>query len=335
MQLFRPTYFDTFRCAAGSCPDSCCQQWAVVVDEVSAARYSVLAGPLGDRLRQVMCEEDGDRILRLEQDGRCPMWRSDGLCEIQAQLGEEALCQTCRDFPRLRHDYGDFVELGLELSCPVAARLILDDCASEDLCQSLPGGDAPEYDQRTMKILLRTRQEIMQFLTDESVSVPDALCVLLLFGYRVQEEIDGGEHAVLEVDTLLRSARELAAPGHAGAVLNYFKTLEILTPDWERRLCHPLYGTWTQAHRSMARYFVKRYWLQAVSDDDLVSRVKLAVISCIAVKLLGGDVYETAQRYSKEIENDEENVEALLEAAYTQPAFADVRLLGLLLDRSC
>ena len=38
MQVFRPTYFDTFRCAAGSCPDSCCQQWAVVGDEDAAHR---------------------------------------------------------------------------------------------------------------------------------------------------------------------------------------------------------------------------------------------------------------------------------------------------------
>ena len=28
-------------------------------------------------------------------------------------------------FPRLTHDYGDFAELGLELSCPEAAKLIL------------------------------------------------------------------------------------------------------------------------------------------------------------------------------------------------------------------
>ena len=43
------------------------------------------------------------------------MWRQDGLCRIQAELGHEALCKTCREFPRLRHDYGSFVELGLEL----------------------------------------------------------------------------------------------------------------------------------------------------------------------------------------------------------------------------
>ena len=74
-----------------------------------------------------------------------------------------------------------------------------------------------------------------------------------------------------------------------------------------------------------------RYWLQAISDFDLVCRAKLAVISCVAIKILGGDFVQTAQIYSKEIENSIENVEALLDAAYEAPCFADSRLWGILL----
>ena len=74
-----------------------------------------------------------------------------------------------------------------------------------------------------------------------------------------------------------------------------------------------------------------RYWLQAISDYDLAGRAKLAVISCIVIRLLGGNMVETAQLYSKEIENSIENVEAILDAAYEEPIFADVRLFGALL----
>ena len=74
-----------------------------------------------------------------------------------------------------------------------------------------------------------------------------------------------------------------------------------------------------------------RYWLQAVSDYDLVGRVKLMVISCLVIRYLGGNLAETGQKYSKEIENSIENLEALLDGAYTEPAFVDIRLLGLLL----
>ena len=40
---------------------------------------------------------------------------------------------------------------------------------------------------------------------------------------------------------------------------------------------------------------------------------------------------ETAQQFSKEIENDADNVEAILDGAYTAPALTDVALLGLML----
>ena len=330
MQQFYPTYYDTFRCAADSCPDSCCQQWAVVVDEESAARYQALSGPLGDRLRQVMCQEDGDWILRLEPDGRCPMWREDGLCHIQAQLGEEALCHTCHEFPRLRHDYGNFVELGLELSCPVAARLILDDRDCRDICQTLSGGEAPDYDPQTMVSLLRSRQQALQLLLDPAISLPDALSILLLYGYHVQEELDGGEEAQYDPESLLSTARKLPQAGSMKDIADFFGTLEILTPTWAKRLVAPAPTSWAEPHRAMARYFVKRYWLQAISDGDLVSRVKLTIVSCLMVRYLGGDVYETAQQYSKEIENDADNVDALLDAAYTELALADTRLLWLL-----
>ena len=59
--------------------------------------------------------------------------------------------------------------------------------------------------------------------------------------------------------------------------------------------------------------------------------MKLTVLSCLVVKYLGGDVYETAQRYSKEIENDLDNLDALLDGAYTSPALVDRAILGLLL----
>ena len=115
MEVTKPSYYDSFRCLASSCPDSCCKEWDVDVDEESAARYRCLPGELGEALRRNMKQtEYGTQMMA--QEGRCPMWRTDGLCRIQAELGEDWLCQVCRAFPRLRHDYGDFLELGLELS---------------------------------------------------------------------------------------------------------------------------------------------------------------------------------------------------------------------------
>ena len=114
MKIFTPAYYHQFHCIASACPDSCCKEWDVDVDDASAVRYRALPGALGDRLREVLQDTDDGTVMTI-QDGRCPMWRQDGLCRIQAELGHEALCSVCQQFPRLTHDYGDFVERDLEL----------------------------------------------------------------------------------------------------------------------------------------------------------------------------------------------------------------------------
>jgi len=265
-------------------------------------------------------------------DGRCPMWRADGLCRIQAELGEAALCKTCREFPRLTHDYGAFVEMGLELSCPEAASIILGCENPLPVTVEVDGGEAPEYDGEAMEVLLRTRETVRVILADRERPVNEALALALMYGYQAQAELDGAEVMPFEPASALEEACSIAAAGDEEAILAFFRDLDILSSDWQRRLDAPLGSVWAPEHLRMARYFVDRYWLQAVSDYDLVSRVKLMVISCLAVKLLGGDVTETAQRYSKEIENSIENIETILDGAYTCPGFTDDRLLGLLLQ---
>ena len=331
MQIIKPDYYDTFHCLASACPDSCCKEWAVQVDQDSAERYRALPGDLGDRLRAVMAEEDGDIILTLTPDNRCPMWREDGLCRIQAQMGEEYLCHTCKQFPRLRHDYGDFVELGLELSCPEAARLILKG-GSTNIVETRPGGDPPEYDEDAMAVLRQSREAFLSLLDAKMLSVGETLAVLLLYGYAVQDEIDGGEPAVLRPDAMLEGAKSVAAHRDISSIFAFYRSLEILTPQWLQRLETFSATPLSEQLRPLVKYFVSRYWLQAVSDYDLISRVKLVIVSCLVINSLGGDLAQTAQLYSKEIENDADNIDAILDGAYTSPALADICLLDLLLE---
>ena len=332
MTLSKPYFFDAFRCIASLCPDSCCKEWAVVVDPDSAAYYRSLPTPLGDRLRQVLAEEDGDTVMTIE-DGRCPMWRNDGLCRIQAELGEQALCKTCREFPRLTHDYGDFVELGLELSCPEAARIILSADSRPRLILDVTGNGEAEYDEEAMAVLKATREEALKLIGEDRPE-KERLALLLLYGCQAQGELDGGESFPFDVDTELSFGREMAGTGNHPGMLSFFRELEILNPRWHTRLEGWKAPALQRDLRPLLRYFIERYWLQAVSDYDLYCRVKYMIISCLLIEGLPGDLSDTAQAYSKEIENNTDNVEAILDAAYSHPAFTDAALLGLLLGDS-
>lgn len=331
MKLTTPSYYHRFRCLAGACPDSCCKEWDVQVDPDAAGYYRSLPGELGERLRQALLDTEDGTELRNE-NGRCPMWRLDGLCRIQAELGEQALCRVCREYPRLTHDYGDFMERQLELSCPEAACLILNDTGGALRTEEIPGGDAVEYDTEAMEILRRTRNTAFLLLVDSSRPVNEALALLLMYGYQAQAELDGGEPTAFDPEPALDTARQVAQAGRGEGLLDFFTELEILTEEWKRLLEQPAgMDGWPEQLRALARYGVLRYWLQAVSDYDLVSRVKLVIISCLTVRALGGDLCSTAQLYSKEIENDTDNVEAILDGAYTHPGFTDAELLHRLL----
>jgi len=329
MLITKPSYFDDFHCIASLCPDSCCKEWDVQVDAHSAEMYRSLPGPLGDRLREVLYTEDNETYMAIE-DGRCPMWRTDGLCRIQAELGEASLCKTCREFPRLTHDYGDFIERGLELSCPEAARIILTTAPAPAVTFEVPGGEAPEYDNDAMAVLKATRAEALSLLENSRYTPGEVLALLLLYGAQAQGELDGEESRPFDPEAAMETIHSLAQPGDIRRIANFFAGLEILTPQWEQRLPTAKNPEFPEQIRLLARYFVERYWLQAVSDYDLMGRVKFLVISCILICALEGDFIQNAQLYSKEIENNYSNVETILDAAYADPAFTDLGLLGLL-----
>lgn len=331
MKVSYPSYYEQFRCIAAACPDSCCKEWAVDVDEHAAAYYRQLPGDLGKRLREVLVDTEDGTVMQIE-DGRCPMWQQDGLCRIQLELGHDALCKTCREFPRLQHDYGDFMELGLELSCPEAARIILTNTNHATITRDVPGGEAPEYDTQLMEVLLESRKQALDLLEDDRYTLPQKLAILLLHAHTVQGQIDGNGAIPFAPESLLSTARKCTNIGDMGGIFAFFRSLEILTPQWAERLGNaPVAPTWPAPLTEFIRYLVMRYWLQAISDFDLVCRAKLVVTACLMVSALGGDIIRTAQQFSKEIENDPDNLEAIFDGAYNSPALTDTNLISLLL----
>ena len=114
-------------------------------------------------------DADGD-VIFAAQDGKCPFWNAEKLCDIHATLGEQALCDTCRKFPRITQDYGDFVEYDLSMECPEAAQMLLT-LPPEKLqlrWEEHPelAGDMPEYDADRMQQLFEQREMLFQLMRD-------------------------------------------------------------------------------------------------------------------------------------------------------------------------
>lgn len=59
-KLFMPSYGRHFECIAGDCPENCCVEWIVDIDENSKKFYETAEGAVGEKIRSHMVHEDED-----------------------------------------------------------------------------------------------------------------------------------------------------------------------------------------------------------------------------------------------------------------------------------
>ena len=174
-------YTEDFSCLAGSCPDTCCKDWEIILDEDAISRYQKMPGVLGEQVRAAMTQTDeGETMWRLE-NGHCALLREDGLCPLQCTYGEAALCRTCRAHPRFYEEYGATRELTLSASCPAAARLLL---AHEAPLRPVERPvDAPltpnELDPELYFALLHIRRALFALAQDRTLPLPERMGLIL------------------------------------------------------------------------------------------------------------------------------------------------------------
>ena len=142
MKVRVPNYFNEFKCIASECEDTCCAGWEIVIDDETHKRYEKVEGEFGEILRSKIVKSDGENIFLLN-NGNCSFLNEKKMCEIYINLGENHLCYTCQQFPRYTEEFLDLKEVGLSLSCPEAARIILRkaenttfNLSEEDNCES-------------------------------------------------------------------------------------------------------------------------------------------------------------------------------------------------------
>ena len=304
------SYAGSFSCLAGACPDTCCRDWEIDLDEAAKARYAAIPGDLGAELRRAMAE--GGDCFRLA-GGLCPFLDANGLCRIQRAYGPEALTVNCDSFPRFIEVYGGTEELSLSPACPEAARLLL--TAPNLLLQRATDDRPPEpNDLDPLRYLgLRTLRTKMLSLLEQDAPLPDQLGQLLTLGQHAQEALDAGEDEVLRL-LEAASAEPLRSVYDNPIFCNYGK-LEILRPDWPALLSRPRIGD-GDAHCAAryAAYHLFRWLLKATVDGQVLPRVRSAIWGALCLEHLtaAGVPADTAlYRYCREIEHNEYNLRAV------------------------
>ena len=80
MLITKPDFYDSFKCRAGECTDSCCIGWEIDIDDETMRKYENENDSLSVKLTSFT---DGEKqCFILTEDDRCPFLKSDGLCEL-------------------------------------------------------------------------------------------------------------------------------------------------------------------------------------------------------------------------------------------------------------
>lgn len=293
-----PNYYHKFRCTADKCRHNCCIGWEIDIDDDTMMLYENLDTPLGEKIRANI---EGDiPHFRLTDGDRCPLLLENGLCEIIAEYGEDAICDICYLHPRFKNFYSNFTETGLGLACEEAARIVLFE--KEKFSIKIPQDAKLTKEEEGF---FAKRKEILDILTDRSVSIYHRLtCIAEKFGQKFQFSQD--------------------------ALIEKYKSLEILDNAWLDEI-NKLKGTkfdgtifhadeFQTVFEQLAVYFIFRHLPYGIENGSFEKPVKFALISCYFIGALfhcnmpisKEKIIDIVRMYSSEIEYALENTEGIM-----------------------
>lgn len=296
MILRTPSFYKDFKCIAGDCPDSCCQGWEVDADEQSLEYYKTLTGDIRKKIDSVLDKDEfGNTIFRLAHKKRCPFLNQENLCDMHIAIGAEHTPYTCRMFPRFINDFGGTREMGVSFSCPVASDMMWE--LTEPMHFVDEHNDLPpelnEIDAQTYFYLTRARKKAFDIVQDRSLPVNQRLIKLLDFGVEIQQDLE-----------------EYQEGDNPISFFDVFRNPELINPQWLERVDNGADKPVSDEvfNENIASYFIFRYFLTAVNDYDVLSKIKMAVIGVLIVTYFGEDSW-TIHLWSKETEHSQYNMD--------------------------
>ena len=324
MLFRRPCYYDDFICKADKCTDNCCIGWEICIDEDTAEIYKSKDGEFGQRLKKCIdFSEDPSFILDGE---RCPFLNENNLCDIIINMGEDSLCQICRDHPRYFEWYGNTKEGGIGLSCEEGARLILTDGCYADYFES-EVDDAPDedFDEESFSLLFSIRERIFDILCDCTLSVESRFCEILSLCQGVQALLDQGVPS--EADCSFTFENEISK------IVPILEKTEAIDEKWAAEFealkaaifegIDLSYGKEEEKYlERLFAYFVWRYFLKSCFDFRVTEKIRFALFSVTVIFALykskkSADLeilLRSAVIYSKQMEYSDENLDIFYES---------------------
>lgn len=185
-----PDYYREFQCTADKCEDTCCAGWQIVVDKKALKNYKAVKSTYRKILKKNINWRKN--IFRQDSEKRCAFLNEDNLCDMYIHLGKGNLCKTCRNYPRHIEEFEGVREISLSVSCPEAARILLNKSekvrflSKEDEREE----EYEEFDPFLYSVLLDARDVMIEILQKREYSTRVRSGLVYGIAHDIQRRVD-------------------------------------------------------------------------------------------------------------------------------------------------
>ena len=292
MEFTFPNYYKEFSCIAGSCPDTCCAGWQIVIDNKTLKEYQHFKGPFHNRLHN---DIDWKEHVFRQYNRRCAFLNEENLCDIYTEAGPKMLCDTCRNYPRHIEEFEGLREISLSLSCPEAARILLSQ--KEKVHSRMNTSD-------TSKDLFKNMWKTI---------VPEMEVLRPGWKEFLKERLDSLYISSGENDYIYQKSE-----------------FDFYCPDWQIQ------------EEQLLVYWIYTYFCGAVYDDEIFTKVKMAVVCTLFIHELDVGTYlknehhfnlndqiQICYQFSRELEHSDLNLNKFQELMSENNIFSFENLLKI------
>lgn len=315
MEYTYPDYYKNFKCIGGECKDNCCAAgWQITIDDESLEKYETMEGEIGVRLRNSIDWENG----MFEQfEHKCALLNENGLCDVYCDAGEDKMCILCQRYPRHYEEFENVREISLSVSCPEAAKIVLENRGKVGFYTETDEEEEEyeDFDYLMYTKLLDIREILLDVLHERKGSVAHRISKLLDIVHGIQGLIDNDEIFGIDEQEQRALTEQINYRRYTGKMklrqeymaemMQNLHRLEVLRPTWTDfirevqsilyvyldaeeygKLCEEFdsfYGERMQEYEQLMSYFIYTYFCGAVYDYEVESKLRFGIAAVLII----------------------------------------------------
>ena len=324
MIYLKPYFYDQFKCKADKCSDTCCAGWEVDIDDESFEKYNNISGEFGKRLNDGIVCSDDIHCFRLCENERCMFLNKNNLCDIYSELGEEYLCEICREHPRFYNCFENVTEMGLGLCCEKVCEMIF---SSDGPMVFVSDGEDENIDDE-YEFYFSIRKKCFEIICNRNKPLKVSIEELIEYGLFVQNEFFC-DNVEAELNTDAESVFQ--------AVINLFLQTEPINDEWTEYI-HNIKSNLKNIinnaeyinikesdYEQMLTYILYRHFMTAMDNGDILSILCFGIINLVFIYLADcksffetndltyEDRINNVKLWSKQIEYSDVNTQLIID----------------------